>query len=1249
MEGQASATLSESGGSEATIWPRQHQRQQPSQPRGHPPQVPGRHSSSPLELRRNPAASLARPAFRYNADSSGTPQAVAPDFAEGRRFGAAAFSQGSAASPLPIPRDAGSPSQQGSPMAIFGGGRRRQGVVFGDSLAQAQQQQQQQQYQRYQHIRASGSTRPRTRTMDAGLLTHRGAPPVPDRQRHRIGSVSSSGSQPMPHDEPQKSTPPTTMSDSDPVGYPPMPAHRHTETLAPSSKTKEKKSASSNRRLLRRLSSRPSSPEAPAMASVDSLSIPVATGEPARIISLMKALAGRMRGEIECEVDAGGTWYAGFAYIDDDNGCLMCHSGHQGTSMSAFTTLVPDLRGCRVLPVEYPESGKACLEVVALQKQHSGEAIIVLLRPLASDDWNLWLAALLCWQQIQPAGMRMANGNNSPSSTTTTNSYPTVTQRPGLRRQGQSASSLDGGRSSNIIKVGTVMLWDKGPVATPWEVVHRPSTRDKRSPPVASWRKVSCILHEDGEFRLLMENDISVLCVIQLSKLSRHSIQQLDHTVLDQEFCIAIFPIYAQSSTQLSIFRPVYLALDSRVAFEVWFVLLRAIAVPEIHKLDGSDNEYSAQGLTELESEQDEETFRIERTVGVRVTEAKIRARQAAEPESTAPERAGKSEQADPLVGSYLAEVILDGEVRARTTTRTDTKNPFWREDCEFVDLPPSVRDLTIVLKRLVETSADDGGTAQEELVCGSVNIILDRLERGKDHEEWLQILDDRQQPIGSMLVKIWHAEHVALLTKEYRPLSDLLHRFSTGLTTMISAALPGQLRRLSETFLDIFQASGSASDWLMALVEDEIDGIGSEANLLFRGNTLLTQSLEFHMRRLGTEYLDEVLRDKIVELNELDPDCEVDPSRLPHLQHYHHHHHAVAADMDQRWNRLILLTTEVWHRVADSADRLPAELRQILKYIRAVAEDRYGDFLRTVKYTAVSGFLFLRFICPAILSPKLFGLLRDHPRPRAQRTLTLIAKVLQKMSNMSVFGKREEWMEPMNKFLSAQRPIFREYIDRVCGIPTERDGVRSVPASYSTPVTMLGRLGPAAREGFPSLPYLIDQARSFASLVKLWVDSCPPDVKRGQIFDDGELLATFHDLCNALQRRSDACLARAEHSRAIDSVSGGAEQLAESLEQATLIESLSNPHSLAVAIDAIRPPGSSGSDGLGDRFAAQRHSKEYRAGREASSLESKKTGSTGGGGNTIKGRNGKVGRTILSGIMRIGGRAESPDSKQQK
>jgi hypothetical protein len=834
---------------------------------------------------------------------------------------------------------------------------------------------------------------------------------------------------------------------------------------------------------------------------------------------------------------------------------------------------------------------------------------------------------------------------------------------------------------------------------------------------------VSCILQDNGEFKLLIENEQVVLSVIELSQLSRCAIQQLDRTVLDEEYCIAVFPTYASSATQLSIFRPVYLALESRTQFEVWFVLLRAFTVPDNVHRDDPENECIEQ-VVELTEKTKGAVFRLERTVNLRVTEAKLKAKPASL--EVAPPEKGSKGDFDPLIGNYIAEVILDGEVRAKTTIKTETKNPFWREDVEFLDLPHALPELSVVLKRL-EGSPDSihlyiqGSSANSsksgpphESIFGVVRLQLASLEAGKDHEQWEPIMDDQEQALGSMLLKVTHEEHVILMAKEYEPLAEVLHRFSTGLTTMISGALPGQLRRLADLFLNIFQVSGSTGEWLMALVEDEIDGIGNqatikkyrfssrlgsnesadsnsadrqlmvrdmgkslagEANLLFRGNSLLTQSLEFHMRRLGKEYLESILQPKIAEINEINPDCEVDPSKL----------HGSSSELDQHWNQLILHTTEIWQCIAKTAAKIPPELRHIFKYIRAVAEDRYGDFLRTVAYTSVSGFLFLRFICPAILSPKLWGLLRDHPRPRAQRTFTLITKALQKLANISTFGKREEWMEPMNRFLNAQRQSFRDYIDQVCDIPAER-GQQIQPAGYSTPMTIVNRLGPVAREGFPSLPYLIDSTRSYAGLIKLWVDSKPQQNVKTPI--DGELLI-FSDLCLTLQERVDNCLAKLDAVRAAEAEANAdplPSDLSEALEAALIIQSSSTPSpanngsSTALAdlthpstsisfAESTRPPGSSGSDynggessGGGGREGHSRKSRDVKRPKDGSSAVKQGTSAlrhvSGAGTTRVKNGGGKVGRTILSGIMKIGGggsgsssqaRSVSPDSKGHK
>ncbi|KAG6014649.1 hypothetical protein E4U43_006308 [Claviceps pusilla] len=1285
----------------------------PSPPKTSSRDILGRPSSAAAAA----AASTLRSALRPSPiDSSGLSRCATTDHvSEARRLGVHAFSgEGSKNTPMLTPRPVSrGPQLQSSPIGMFETVSRRQGIVFDDDddaeesggnrscpspvtataptlppmpraplspqamsypAAQLQQQRSPGGGGSSSSGGGGGGVRPRTRTLDAAMLVHRGAHTVTD-QRHRVSSISSSSSQPL-LDE-QRSP----MHTIDAASHSSTAHGRLQEPFSPSIPFKSKdKDRKQSKRLTKRQQSCPSSPVPAPYPCVDSFPLPIDTPEPTKLIILMKTLGGRMRGDIEYQPKVGATtWRSGVAYIDDEKGCLMFNSGQDGPF---FVTLISDLRGCIVLPAEHAGDGRECLELLAA----SGPTKELYLRSLAYEELILWLAALLCWQQTRAPAIRAPSQNAGGGSS---NSPSGNSSGPSTHKSRPSGS---GPRTATIIKVGNVLLWDKGPTASANDLVQRSSTRDATSPG-ASWRRISSILQDNGELRLLVENDASSLCVIHLSQLSRCAIQQLDHTVLDEDFCLAIFPIYSSTATRLSIFRPVYFALDNRVQYEVWFVLLRAFAAPELYKLDSNDDGDSIQEVADLEEDiSDEETFRIEKTVGVRVTEAKVKACPHGQPVLSC-DRHARTEQHDPLIGNYVAEVILDGEVRARTATKMATKNPYWREDCEFVDLPHTVQEVSVVLKRTdgssdavtatAASSSSNGGGGRVEVyqehLYGTVHIALDKLQRGKDHEDWLQILDERQQTIGSMLIKISHAEQIALLSKEYEPLSETLHRFPSGLTTMISAWLPGQLRRLSEIFLNIFQASGKASDWLMALVEDEIDGIGSqtsikkyrfsrrlksdesiesasdrelivrdmgkslagEANLLFRGNSLLTQSLEFHMRRLGVEYLEEVLQDKIIEINELNPDCEVDTSRLPHVS---------SADLDQRWNRLIHHTTDIWRCIAESAHSLPSELRHILKYIRAVAEDRYGDFLRTVAYTAVSGFLFLRFICPAILSPKLFGLLRDHPRPRAQRTLTLIAKALQKMSNMSTFGKREEWMEPMNRFLTTQRPVFRDYIDRVCGIPAERGGLKSAPAAYSTPIAMLGRLGPTAKEGFLSLPYLIDQARSLASLVRLWVDAGSEDVRQGQV--DSELLL-FNEICLGLQKRADACLALVERSRAAKAASSGiAEQLADSLEQATLIESLSVPYSFpAIPNDGDCPPGSSGSDG--ETRSSRRRSREWRKGgrdgienRKASGLRQ-----VSGMQRSTKSKNGKVGRTILNGIMRIGGgaRAESPESKGHK
>ncbi|KAL4920327.1 hypothetical protein BDW62DRAFT_15840 [Aspergillus aurantiobrunneus] len=923
----------------------------------------------------------------------------------------------------------------------------------------------------------------------------------------------------------------------------------------------------------------------------------LSNADSSKILQLMKTTCGRMHGILSFRTSSTTAWTSGYCAINVATGSLI----YQAKGEPALAkTLIPDLRGCQVRSLVDRETRASYLSVCTF-----ASGLGVELRPHVNETFDSWLAALLCWQPIRPKGVQ--NKMTKPQAVT-------ITERRLVDRRRNSESTVQ--KDAAIIKVGKMLLWDR-PSASGVRPSsgRRISTFRQQRALSSSWQKVSCTLQENGAFKLFTESDITLVTCIQLSQLSRCAIQQLESSVLEDEFCIAIYPQYAAHSAS-GLTRPLYLALESRVLFEVWFVLLRAFTTPELYGpatstdddalKSPSSADTSSTGTTSLA-----DMFRIERMLTVKVTEAKMFGNKGADetPRSRKQSRSHFTTAAASATNDYYTEVLLDGEIRAKTAIKYRTPNPFWREEFTFNDLPPVLTQVSIMVKTLNPTQRDwslvahgthalnqeanptrlldDVEVSSEDAMCGRVDIRLDDLEPGVETEKWWPILDDRDQCVGEMLMRARMEETVVLMSYEYTPMSELLHSFANGLTVNMAEIMSSELNQLSEALMNIYQVSGSTVEWISALVEDEIDGIHKEstanrlrytsrihsndtresgqerevlvrdlgrtatveANLLFRGNSLLTKALDYHMRRLGKEYLEETIGERLYEIDETDPECEVDPSRIHR-----------ADDLERNWKNLVSLTTSVWKSIAGSASRCPAELRLIFRHVRACADDRYGDFLRSVTYSSVSGFLFLRFFCPAILNPKLFGLLKDHPRPRAQRTLTLIAKALQGLANMTTFGNKEPWMEPMNKFLNGHRAEFRDFVDSICAIPADRPAPIVTP-SYATPIQILGRLPPPSREGFPSLPFLIDHARSFANLIRIWLEVAPARLSGLEEIDPA--VAKFHETAVRLQQRTKECLNRAEQAeRPSGNLEIKWEELVDSLERTVTFydESSSKP-----------------------------------------------------------------------------------------
>lgn len=161
-----------------------------------------------------------------------------------------------------------------------------------------------------------------------------------------------------------------------------------------------------------------------------------------------------------------------------------------------------------------------------------------------------------------------------------------------------------------------------------------------------------------------------------------------------------------------------------------------------------------------------------------------------------------------------------------------------------------------------------------------------------------------------------------------------------------------------------------------------------------------------------------------------------------------------------------------------------------------------------------------------------------------------------------------------MNRFLVSHRSGFKTYVDSVCGIPADRP-TAIVSPSYATPIQILGRLPAISREGFPSLPFLLDHARSFANLISIWLEVTPERLTEAGDIDP--VVLRFHELAVHLHQRTRDCLSKAEQAeRPNNSLELKWEELVDSMERCvTFYDASSSKPTTPVTETAVTGPAS--------------------------------------------------------------------------
>lgn len=124
-------------------------------------------------------------------------------------------------------------------------------------------------------------------------------------------------------------------------------------------------------------------------------------------------------------------------------------------------------------------------------------------------------------------------------------------------------------------------------------------------------------------------------------------------------------------------------------------------------------------------------------------------------------------------------------------------------------------------------------------------------------------------------------------------------------------------LEDVSRLLLRIYQAENLFLARVLTLAEREIDKSAGSAAILFRGNTILTKSIELYMRLIGQDYLEASIGPAIRHVCAEKVELEIDPSKMK----------SSVKDKEVQSNARELqdVVTIFWNSIYDARQQCPA------------------------------------------------------------------------------------------------------------------------------------------------------------------------------------------------------------------------------------------------------------------------------------------------------------------------------------
>lgn len=233
----------------------------------------------------------------------------------------------------------------------------------------------------------------------------------------------------------------------------------------------------------------------------------------------------------------------------------------------------------------------------------------------------------------------------------------------------------------------------------------------------------------------------------------------------------------------------------------------------------------------------------------------------------------------------------------------------------------------------------------------------------------------------------------------------------------------------LASIALSLAASMNQSGQMVAQLVNDEILSAMKYSDIL-RRNSFASRSLSAFGRSIGHNYLISTLRPLLTQIRDSEVEFEVekiDPDD---------------PDAQQNLTNFMYFLNKLVNVIISSKSSVPIEFRYVCKRISEAVDQKFANS----RLIAVGSFIFLRFFCPAIVTPDSERVV-DSSNRQTQRKYLLLAKVLQNMANGTISSLRWPLLKSREDELAELNQKITDFLDDLTVIP-ENAKIEATPLS---------------------------------------------------------------------------------------------------------------------------------------------------------------------------------------------------------